>query len=61
MLPFKHDQVQNVKKVRQGSTSSLSEILIWKISLQRYNMMHAIAEDLSCSQDNPTMSKFESS
>ncbi len=61
MLPFKNDLVQKVKEVRQGSASTLSEILIWQISLESYNMMHAIAEDLSCSQDNLTMSKFESS
>ncbi len=33
MLPFEHDQVQKVKKDRQRSTSNVSEILMWKISL----------------------------
>ncbi len=37
MLPFKHDLVQ---KVRQRSTSNSSEILMWRISLYSYNMMH---------------------
>ncbi len=31
MLPFKHDLVQKVKKVRQRSTSNSSEILVWRI------------------------------
>ncbi len=33
MLPFEHDLVQNIEKVRQGSTLNMPEILMWKISL----------------------------
>ncbi len=33
MLPFEHDLFQKVKKVRQRSTSNLSKILMWRISL----------------------------
>ncbi len=33
ILPFNHDLVQKVKKVRQRSTSNSSEILIERISL----------------------------
>ncbi len=33
MLPFEHDLVQKVKKVRQRSTSNLFKILMWRISL----------------------------
>ncbi len=50
MLPFEHDLV---KKVRQRSTSYSSKILMWRISLKSYNMMHAIAEEI--------LSKFKSS
>ncbi len=33
ILPFDNDLVQNVKKVRQRSTSNSFEILMWRISL----------------------------
>ncbi len=42
MLPFEHDLVQEVKKVRQRSTSNSSEILMCRIL--------AIPAELSCSQ-----------
>ncbi len=59
ILPFDHDLVQKVKKVRQRSTSNSYEILMWKIFLHSYNMMHAIPEELLYSQGNLTLHKFE--
>ncbi len=56
MLSFEYDLVE---EVRQRSTSNSSEILMWRIGLQNYNMMHAIAEELTCSQGNLTVSNFE--
>ncbi len=58
ILPFEHDLV---KEVRQRSTSNSSEIFTWRICLYSYNMMHAIAEELTCSQGNLTLSNLESS
>ncbi len=49
MLPF------------ERSTSNSSEILMWIIGLYNYNMIHAIAEELTRSQGNLTLSNFESS
>ncbi len=61
IMPFDHDLVQKVKKVTQRSTLNFFKILMWSISLESYNMMHAIPEELLCSQGNMTVSMFESS
>ncbi len=42
MLPFEHDLVQKVRKVRQRSTSKLSENLLWRISMKNYETILAI-------------------
>ncbi len=61
MLPFEHDLVKKVEKVRQRSTSNFSEILMWRISLSNYEAILAIPAELSCSQGSWNVSKFESS
>ncbi len=54
LLLSHHDLVGKVKKLRQRSTSNLSEILMWRTSFSRYNMVNAIPEELLHSQDHLT-------
>ncbi len=48
-------------KHKKDHTMNSSEILMWKISLFSYNMIYAIADELSHSQASLTLNYFESS